>query len=72
MLHLIFLLKKVLYLGSYLEARNLAQDNSEASSCDNLYEDLRLKKKKNSRLVASKKQTRLLSPPVIDSEGKIF
>ncbi|XP_060857845.1 uncharacterized protein LOC132935339 [Metopolophium dirhodum] len=61
---------KILYehVGSYLEARTLAQDNSEASSCDNLFEDMRLKKKKNSRFVSSKNQTRLLSPPLIDSE----
>jgi len=61
-----------LYLESYLEARNLAQENSEASSCDNLYEDMRLKKKKTPRFVSSKDQTSLPSPPIIESESKLF
>jgi len=62
-----------LYLESYLEARNLAQENSEASSCDNLYEDMRLKKKKTTRFVSSKDQTiSLPSPPIIESESKLF
>jgi len=60
-----------LYLESYLEARNLAQENSEASSGDNLYEDTRLKKK-TPRFVSSKDQTSLPSPPIIESESKLF
>lgn len=40
-------MQKNIVLGNYLEARKLAEENSEASSLDNVNEDTR---KKNQRI----------------------
>jgi len=53
-------------LGTYLEARKFAEENSEASSLDNLYEDTRKKKFKHSKTL---RNDQISSPPKLQSDG---
>lgn len=63
------MLNIIYYLGSYLEARHVAQENSEVSECDNMYDDLRTKRFKKTIF---HKDEPISSPPALPSDGNLY
>jgi len=57
---------KNIVLGTYLEARKLAEENSEASSLDNVYEDTRKTKSQNPKAF---RNDQISNPPTLGSDG---
>ncbi|KAL4098136.1 hypothetical protein QTP88_022798 [Uroleucon formosanum] len=55
-------------IGPYLEARKFAEENSEASSLDNVYEDTRKKKIQHSKTL---RNDQISSPPKLQSDESI-